>query len=81
MADQAQLRIWRGDPGRGEPTDYQVDVNDGEVVLDLLHRFPSPQPGDLAIRCTCKYGKCGSCSMEISGRSRLSFCTLLSSFL
>ena len=35
MAYKAALRVWRGDAGAGELADYQVEVNDGEVVLDL----------------------------------------------
>jgi len=63
MGDQANLRVWRGDAGAGKLTDYQVEVNEGEVVLDVLHRLQATQTGDLAIRWNCKAGKCGSCSM------------------
>src|SRR5260370_18119124 len=80
MAYQAQLQIWRGDAGRGELTDYKVEVNDGEVVLDVLHRLQATQAGDLAIRWNCKAGKCGSCSMEINGRPRLAGMTRMSTF-
>src|SRR5712672_2811375 len=66
------LRIWRGDAGQGELTDYQVEANEGEVVLDILHRLQATQAGDLAVRWNCKAGKCGSCSMEINGRPALS---------
>ncbi len=48
----------------GQLADYQVEVNEGEVVLDALHRLQATQTGDLAIRWNCKAGKCGSCSME-----------------
>src|SRR5919204_2285750 len=37
MGYQATLRVWRGDAGSGSLADYQVEVNDGEVVLDVLH--------------------------------------------
>ena len=70
MAEQVTLRIWRGDAGRGELVDYQAEVNEGEVVLDILHRLQATQAGDLAVRWNCKAGKCGSCSMEINGRPR-----------
>ncbi|HXZ63667.1 MAG TPA: 2Fe-2S iron-sulfur cluster-binding protein, partial [Streptosporangiaceae bacterium] len=71
MAYQAALRVWRGDHGRGELAPYTVGVNEGEVVLDVLHRLQATQANDLAIRWNCKAGKCGSCSMEINGRPRL----------
>ena len=50
MGYQASLRVWRGDAGAGKLTDYQVEVNEGEVVLDVLHRLQATQTGDLAIR-------------------------------
>ena len=39
MGYKAALRVWRGDAGAGELADYQVEVNEGEVVLDVLHRL------------------------------------------
>src|ERR1700724_4626574 len=80
MAYQAALRVWRGDAGAGALADYQVEVNEGEVVLDILHRLQATQAGDLAIRWNCKAGKCGSCSMEINGRPRLACMTRMSTF-
>jgi succinate dehydrogenase / fumarate reductase iron-sulfur subunit len=60
MAYLAKLRVWRGDAGSGALQDYQVDVNEGEVVLDVLHRLQATQASDLALRWNCKAGKCGS---------------------
>src|SRR5216684_1971661 len=74
------LRVWRGDAGQGELTEYQVEANEGEVVLDILHRLQATQAGDLAVRWNCKAGKCGSCSMEINGRPRLACMTRMSAF-
>src|ERR1700749_124734 len=71
MGYNVNLKVWRGDEGTGALTDYQVEVNEGEVVLDILHRLQATQTGDLAIRWNCKAGKCGSGSMEINGRPRL----------
>ena len=39
MSYKAALRVWRGDAGAGALADYQVEVNEGEVVLDVLHRL------------------------------------------
>src|ERR1700749_3718659 len=80
MSYKAALRVWRGDAGAGELADYQVEVNEGEVVLDVLHRLQATQASDLAIRWNCKAGKCGSCSMEINGRPRLACMTRMSTF-
>ena len=80
MAYDLKLRVWRGDAEGGELTDYTVEVSEGEVVLDALHRLQATQAGDLAIRWNCKAGKCGSCSAEINGRPRLLCMTRLSDF-
>jgi succinate dehydrogenase / fumarate reductase iron-sulfur subunit len=76
----ARLRIWRGDADGGELEDFTVAVEEGEVVLDAIHRVQSSQAGDLAVRWNCKAGKCGSCSAEINGRPRLMCMTRLSTF-
>ena len=79
-AYDASLRVWRGDDTGGELKDYTVEVNDGEVVLDIIHRLQATQAGDLAVRWNCKAGKCGSCSAEINGRPRLLCMTRMSTF-
>jgi succinate dehydrogenase / fumarate reductase, iron-sulfur subunit len=80
MAYKARFRVWRGDGGAGELTDFDVEVNDGEVVLDVIHRLQATQAQDLAVRWNCKAGKCGSCSAEINGRPRLLCMTRMSLF-
>ena len=74
------MRVWRGDDGGGALQDYTVEVNEGEVVLDIIHRLQQTQAGDLAVRWNCKAGKCGSCSAEINGRPRLLCMTRMSTF-
>jgi succinate dehydrogenase / fumarate reductase iron-sulfur subunit len=74
------FRIWRGDAGDGALADYQVEVNEGEVVLDVIHRLQATQAPDLACRWNCKAGKCGSCSVEINGHPRLACMTRMSTF-
>ncbi len=71
MTYDARLRIWRGDATGGELRDFAVPVNEGEVVLDVVHRLQATQAPDLAVRWNCKAGKCGSCSAEVNGRPRL----------
>lgn len=39
----AKLRVWRGDIAGGDLQDYTVEVNDGEVVLDIIHRLQATQ--------------------------------------
>jgi len=74
------FRIWRGDSGGGGFVDYGVEVDQGMVVLDVIHRIQAKQAGDLAVRWNCKAGKCGSCSMEINGRPRLACMTRMNQF-
>src|SRR3990170_5021300 len=80
MGYDLKMRVWRGDQEGGDLADYTVEVSEGEVVLDALHRLQATQTGDLAIRWNCKAGKCGSCSAEINGRPRLLCMTRLSTF-
>ncbi|MFS8500145.1 MAG: succinate dehydrogenase/fumarate reductase iron-sulfur subunit, partial [Micromonosporaceae bacterium] len=75
-----KFRIWRGDASGGALQEYQIEVNEGEVVLDVLHRLQATQAPDLACRWNCKAGKCGSCSMEINGKPRLACMTRMSTF-
>jgi succinate dehydrogenase / fumarate reductase iron-sulfur subunit len=71
MGYMKKMRIWRGGPEGGALQDFEVECNEGEVALDLLHRLQATQTGDLAVRWNCKAGKCGSCSAEINGKPRL----------
>ena len=67
-ADDVTMRLWRGDETGGEFFDYLMPAQEGEVVLDVIHRVQATQAPDLACRWNCKAGKCGSCSAEINGR-------------
>ncbi|MFV2143053.1 succinate dehydrogenase/fumarate reductase iron-sulfur subunit [Isoptericola sp. G70] len=80
MTYTGRFRVWRGDAEGGALHDYEVEVNEGEVVLDVLHRLQATQTPDLAVRWNCKAGKCGSCSAEIDGRPRLLCMTRMSVF-
>ncbi|HEY6422027.1 MAG TPA: succinate dehydrogenase/fumarate reductase iron-sulfur subunit [Pseudonocardiaceae bacterium] len=78
MGYQQHFRVWRGDTDGGDLADFDVEVNEGEVVLDVIHRLQATQAPDLAVRWNCKAGKCGSCSAEINGRPRLLCMTRMS---
>jgi len=79
MSFDAHFRVWRGDRGDGGLEDFTVEVNEGEVVLDIMFRLQATQAPDLAVRWNCKAGKCGSCSAEVNGRPRLMCMTRMSS--
>src|SRR4051794_13226763 len=80
MSHDQRLRVWRGDAAGGDFASYSVRVEEGEVVLDAIHRLQAEQTPDLAVRWNCKAGKCGSCSAEINGKPRLMCMTRLSTF-
>ena len=77
---EVTMRVFRGDASGGQFVDYNVDVDEGNVVLDVLHRIQATQANDLAIRWNCKAGKCGSCSAEVNGHPRLTCMTRMSIF-
>ena len=74
------LKVFRGTPAQGDFRAYKVDVDDGMVVLDVIHRIQATQAPDLACRWNCKAGKCGSCSAEIDGKPRLMCMTRMDLF-
>src|SRR5437667_7743353 len=77
---QITMRLWRGDSSGGEFKEYAVEAQEGEVVLDVIHRIQATQAGDLAVRWNCKAGKCGSCSAEVNGIPRLTCMTRMALF-
>jgi len=79
MATTRTFKVWRGDAKGGDFKQYDIQVDDGMVVLDVLHRIQAQQAQDLALRWNCKAGKCGSCSMEINGKPKLACMTRMNS--
>src|SRR5207245_4942522 len=73
-------RGWGGGWGGGATREDQGHVEEGEVVLDAIHRVQATQAGDLAVRWNCKAGRCGSCSAEVNGKPRLLCMTRLNLF-
>jgi succinate dehydrogenase / fumarate reductase, iron-sulfur subunit len=80
MADQLHMKIFRGDASGGELKDYYVEVDEGMVVLDVVHKVQAEQAPDLACRWNCKAGKCGSCSAEVNGKPKLMCMTRMDTF-
>jgi succinate dehydrogenase / fumarate reductase, iron-sulfur subunit len=74
------MKVFRGQGGHGDFRDYTVDVEEGMVVLDVIHRIQATQAPDLACRWNCKAGKCGSCSAEVNGTPRLMCMTRMEIF-
>ena len=80
MGYLAKLRVWRGNKEKGELVNYNVEVSEGEVLLDVIHRLQATDSPDLAVRWNCKAGKCGSCSAEINGKPSLMCMTRMNTF-
>jgi succinate dehydrogenase / fumarate reductase iron-sulfur subunit len=71
QAGSVTMHLWRGDDEGGDFKEYELPAQEGEVVLDVIHRVQAVHAPDLACRWNCKAGKCGSCSAEINGKPRL----------
>ena len=94
MKKQVTFRVFRSHTGErpyashprtessvGKMSDYEVEYDEGMVVLDVIHRIQAEQAPDLACRWNCKAGKCGSCSAEVNGKSRLMCMTRMSDIM
>ena len=75
-----KFRIYQGDNEKGELVDFETEIKEGMVVLDVIHKIQAEQANDLAVRWNCKAGKCGSCSMEINGKPKLSCMTRMNEY-
>ena len=75
-----KFQIYRGDRENGELENFEVEVKSGMVVLDVVHKIQAEQANDLAVRWNCKAGKCGSCSVEINGKPKLSCMTRMNEY-
>ena len=58
------MKVYRGNSEGGQLKDYDVQAEEGMVVLDVIHKIQATQSSDLACRWNCKAGKCGSCCAE-----------------
>jgi|TARA_B100000959_G_scaffold239368_1_gene259941 succinate dehydrogenase / fumarate reductase iron-sulfur subunit len=86
MAEKVTFRVFRGEPDSdgipfGKMVDYKVDLDEGMVVLDVIHRIQAEHAPELACRWNCKAGKCGSCSAEVNGKARLMCMTRMEDIL
>lgn len=75
-----KFQIYRGDNEKGELVNFETEIKEGMVVLDVIHKIQAEQANDLGVRWNCKAGKCGSCSMEINGKPKLSCMTRMNEY-
>lgn len=74
MGRMINIRIKRFDPEKDkEPhfESYEVEEEEGMVVLDAVHWIENHIDPTLSVRWNCKAARCGSCSAEINGLPRL----------
>src|SRR5687768_7753226 len=75
------FRVYRYDPERKENPRYdrfEIDVDDcGPMLLDALIKMKSDADPSLTFRCSCRAGICGSCSMNMNGRTGLACTTAI----
>src|SRR5690625_1516376 len=68
-----RYRIYRYDPDSGDNPrmdTYEVDRDKcGPMVLDALIKIKNEVDSTLTFRRSCREGVCGSCAMNIGGRS------------
>src|SRR5919197_2405774 len=79
MPDYA-LKIRRYEPETGKPpcwSDYNVDLEGHQSVLDAILDVKAREDGSLGIRCSCQAAICGSCGVRINGRACLACNTKL----
>lgn len=86
MSDDVTFRVFRGEPNdegtpTGEMVDYTVEMDEGMVVLDVIHSIQAEHAPDLSCRWNCKAGKCGSCGAEVNGKPRLMCMTRMEDIL
>jgi len=71
---EMKFKIFRFDSQKdNEPyySNYTVDAEPWERILDCLNRIKWEQDGTLAYRMSCAHGVCGSDAMKINGRCAL----------
>ncbi|TLZ52569.1 MAG: succinate dehydrogenase/fumarate reductase iron-sulfur subunit [Methanobacteriota archaeon] len=70
-----KIKVYRFDPEVAKAAHYDewdLDVKPGQTVLDLLHEVHYFHDPTLSFRRSCRSAICGSCAMNINGRTGLS---------
>jgi succinate dehydrogenase / fumarate reductase iron-sulfur subunit len=75
----AKIKIQKYDPSKDKKPyfeEYEFDCTQNQTVLEVLNDIKENKDPTLGFRHSCKAGICGSCSMRINGRARLT-CKLM----
>jgi len=65
-----RVKVWRGDAGSGDFTEYDVPQQASQTVLDVVTWIQRHADASLSYRFACRVGMCGSCAMMVNGIPR-----------
>ncbi|MEK9671697.1 MAG: 2Fe-2S iron-sulfur cluster-binding protein [Rhodospirillaceae bacterium] len=65
-----KVSVWRGGPGGGGFSDYDVPRQPSQTILDVVTWIQRNAEPKLTYRFACRVGMCGSCAMMVNGRPR-----------
>ena len=66
-----KVNILRQDPGKGETPhleSYDIPEKDKMKILDALNYINTEYNANVAYRCSCRAGQCGSCALKMNGK-------------
>jgi succinate dehydrogenase / fumarate reductase iron-sulfur subunit len=78
-----KVKVLRYSPGTDKKPhwqNYDVNVEEGVTILDVLNEIHWNIDGTLAYRRSCRSAICGSCAMKVNGRNVLACETPLHAF-
>jgi succinate dehydrogenase / fumarate reductase iron-sulfur subunit len=79
----ARVKILRYNPEEDKKPhwkSYEVEIEEGVTILDVLNEIHWHQDGSLAYRRSCRSAICGSCAMKVNGKNVLACETPLHMF-
>jgi fumarate reductase (CoM/CoB) subunit B len=69
-----EIKVLRYDPSRDDESHfetYMVDKKEKMKVLDALNYINQHYQANIAYRCSCRAGQCGSCALKVNGEVAL----------
>lgn len=66
-----KVSVLRQNPEKGEAPhleNYDIQEKDKMKILDALNYINTEYNADIAYRCSCRAGQCGSCALKMNGR-------------
>ena len=66
-----KVNILRQDPEKGEKPhieSYDIPEKDKMKILDALNYINTEYNANIAYRCSCRAGQCGSCALKMNGK-------------